>query len=175
MTDFVTAECMVRQLHAHYVDAVWRKDVDRFGDCFTENCEWRIAGHVLAGRAQIVEFMSGVFPLFRRILLTMRTPAFEVGEGVASARTYFTENSVKASGEPLFAIGSYYERFADEGDRWRFSWRAFQTEYAGPVDFTGPLYDNPEWGPPPGMPPMDYIPLDHSGNLTSVEVGLAVE
>lgn len=172
MNDFVTAECMIRQVHARYVDAVWRKDLASFGDCFAEDCEWRIAGHVLAGRAQIMEFMGGVFPLFRRILLTMRTPALEFVDGVASARTYFTENSQKADGSPLFAIGSYYETFVDQGDRWRFQWRAFQTEYAGPVDFTGPLYENPDWGPVPGMPPRDYIPRDASGNLDSINVGL---
>ena len=25
MNDFVVAECMIRQLHSHYVDAVWRQ------------------------------------------------------------------------------------------------------------------------------------------------------
>lgn len=171
MTDYVTAECMIRQLHAHYVDAVWRKDIDAFGDCFSENCEWRIAGRVLHGRKEIVPFMSSVFGQFRRILLTMRTPVVEVGDGIASARTYFSEQSVLANGQPMAAIGSYYERFVDEGDRWRFSWRLFQTEYAGPTDFTGPFYDNPEWGAPPAMPPLDTIPVDHSGTLSEETPG----
>jgi uncharacterized protein (TIGR02246 family) len=166
MTEFHVAECMIRQLHAHYVDAVWRKDIDRFGDCFAEDCEWRIAGHVLQGRPAIVAFMSHVFPQFERILLTMRTPVLEVGEGVASARTYFTEQSKFADGRPMAAIGSYFERFVDEGDRWRFKWRLFQTEYASSPDFTGPFYENPEWGAPPAMPPLDAVPVDHSGTLS---------
>ena len=170
MSDFVVAECMIRQLHAHYVDAVWRKDIEAFGDCFTQDCEWRIAGKVMRGRGEIVSFMSQVFPLFNRILLTMRTPCLEVGDGVASARTYFTENSQMTDGTPLAAIGSYYERFVDQGDRWRFSWRVFRTEYAGPPDFTGPFYENPDYGPPPAMPPMDAIPIDHSSNLGHIEV-----
>jgi len=169
INDYVVAECMVRQLHARYVDAVWRKDLDSFVDCFTENSEWRIAGHAVIGRPAIREFMGQVFPLFRRILLTMRTPNFELtGKGEAAGRTYFTENSVKADGSPLAAIGSYYERFVDEGDRWRFSWRVFRTEYAGPPDFTGPFYDNPDYGPPPAMPPWDTIPADGSGNLSKI-------
>lgn len=171
MNDFVVAECMIRQLHAHYLDAVWRKDIDAFGDCFTEDCEWRIAGNVLRGRPEIVSFMSQVFPQFNRILLTMRTPTLDLsGPGVASARTYFTENSQMADGTPLAAIGSYYERFVDQGDRWRFSWRVFRTEYAASPDFTGPFYDNPDYGAPPAMPPMDAIPVDHSGNLSAIEV-----
>lgn len=167
--DFVVAECMVRQLHARYVDAVWRKDLDAFADCFTADCEWRIAGHNVVGREAIREFMGQVFPGFRRILLTMRTPSFSLDRaGEASARTYFTENSVMENGTPLFAIGSYYERFVDEGDRWRFSWRVFRTEYAGPSDLSGPFYDNPDYGPPPAMPPADTIPADFSGKLTEL-------
>lgn len=171
MNDFVVAECMIRQLHAHYVDAVFRKDIDAFGDCFAEDCEWRIAGKVMRGRGEIVSFMSQVFPLFNRILLTMRTPAMSLdGPGKASARTYFTENSQMADGTPLAAVGSYYERFVDEGDRWRFSWRVFRTEYAGSPDFSGPFYDNPDYGAPPAMPPLDTVPIDHSGNLGDIEV-----
>ena len=173
MTEFHVAECHIRQLHARYVDAVWRKDLDSFADCFSENCEWRIAGKTIIGRPAIREFMSHVFPIFNRVLLTMRTPCLEVGDGVASARTYFTENSQFADGQPLQAVGSYYERFADEGDRWRFTWRVFRTEYAGPPDFTGQFYDNPDYGAPPAMPPADTIPVDHSGNLDDLECGKA--
>jgi uncharacterized protein (TIGR02246 family) len=171
MNDFVVAECMIRQLHSHYVDAVFRKDIAAFGDCFTEDCEWRIAGKALLGRDQIVSFMSQAFPMFNRILLTMRTPALSLdGPGKASARTYFTENSQMADGTPLAAVGSYYERFVDEGDRWRFSWRIFRTEYASSPDFSGPFYENPDYGPPPAMPPLDAVPIDHSGNLGEIEV-----
>lgn len=155
MTEFHIAECMIRQLHARYADAVWRKDIHAFADCFTENCEWRISGRVLHGRDAASEFMSGLFPRFRRILLTMRTPVLDVGDGVASGRTYFTEQSVFTDGSLLAPIGSYYERFVDQGDRWRFSWRLFQTEYYGPPDMSGSFHDNPDWGAPPAMPPMD--------------------
>jgi len=171
MNDFVIAECMVRQLHARYADAVWRKDIDAFGDCFAEDCEWRISARVLRGRGEIIHFMSQVFPLFNRILLTMRTPCLNLaGTGEASARTYFTENSQMSDGSPLAAVGSYYERFIDQGDRWRFSWRLFRTEYAASPDFTGPFYENPDYGPPPAMPPLDAVPEDHSKNFDSIEM-----
>lgn len=44
MTDFSATEAAIRQLHALYADAVWRKDYESFGDCFTEDAEWRISG-----------------------------------------------------------------------------------------------------------------------------------
>lgn len=169
MTEPHVADFHIRQLHAHYVDAVWRQDLDAFVDCFAESCEWRIAGHVVTGRTATRQFMAAVFPKFRRILLTMRNPCIDVtGPGAASGRTYFTENSVMADGTPLLAIGSYYERFVDDGDRWRFSWRVFRTEYAGPPDMTGPFWDNPDYGPPPAMPPDDTVPPDFSGNLSDI-------
>lgn len=171
MNDFVIAECMIRQLHARYVDAVFRQDMDAFADCFTKDCEWRIAGKVVAGRAAIVRFMGEVFPLFNRILLTMRNPCVSLeSPGKATARTYFTENSQMADGTPLTAVGSYYERIVDEGDQWRFAWRVFRTEYAGASDFSGPFYENLDYGAPPAMPPSDEVPPDYSGNLSGIEV-----
>ena len=53
MTDFLAAESGIRQLHARYLDAVWRKDFDAFGDCFAENAEWRIGGKILRGRDHV--------------------------------------------------------------------------------------------------------------------------
>ena len=44
MTDLVVADCAIRQLHARYIDAVWRKDIDAFVDCFAEDAEWKIGG-----------------------------------------------------------------------------------------------------------------------------------
>lgn len=163
MSDFVAAECGIRQLHARYVDAVWRKDGEAFGDCFAEAAEWRVGGSVMQGRDGITEAMRGVFPLFRRILMTFRTPILEVGDGVASGRTYVSENSVFADGRPFAPIGIYFERFVRQGAVWRFQWRLFQTNYAGPPDLSGTFFDVPDYGAPPAMPPLDEITIDRSG------------
>lgn len=167
MTDFVAVEAAIRQLHARYADAVWRKDFDAFGDCFTEDAEWRIGGKILSGRADIVANLKRLMPNFERVLMTFRTPILEVGageeEGTATARTYVTENNIFADGRPGSSVGIYYERFVQEGGRWRFSWRLFQTYYLGAADITGPLYKNPDFGPPPNMPPLDAPTFDHTG------------
>jgi hypothetical protein len=75
-----------------------------------------------------------------------------------------SEQSVLA-GKPFAPIGTYFDRCVDEGDRWRFGWRLFQTHYAGPPDMTGALFENPDFGPPPAMPPLDAPTIDHTGNL----------
>jgi ketosteroid isomerase-like protein len=163
MTDFVVAEAAIRQLQARYSDAVWRKDYDAFINLFAEDAEWRITGLVLRGRREIRGFIELAMARFKRVLITTRTPILEVGNGTASGRTYFTENSLFADGKPYAPIGTYYERFVDQGDQWRFAWRLFQTEYSGPPDLSGAFFDNPDWGAPPAMPPLDAVPADHSG------------
>lgn len=163
MTDFLVAEAGVRQLHAHYVDAVWRKDYEAFGDCFTQDAEWRISGMVLRGRDDIVWNLKRLLPRFRRVLMTFRTPVLQVGEGTATGRTYVTEQSSLLDGSPGMTIGTYYERFVDQGDRWRCNWRLFQLHYMGPEDLSGPFFENPDFGPPPQMPALDAPTYNHSG------------
>jgi uncharacterized protein (TIGR02246 family) len=163
MTDFVTAEAGIRQLHARCADAVWRKDYEGFGDCFTEDAEWRISGMVLRGRDEIVGNLKRLLPKFHRVLMTFRTPIIEVGEGTASGRTYTTEQSTFSDGRPATTIGIYYERFVNQGGQWRFSWRLFQLHYMGPADLSGPFFDNPDFGPPPSMPGFDAPTYNHSG------------
>ncbi len=163
MTDFVAAEAGIRELHARYCDAVWRKDYVAFADCFAADAEWRIAGMVLQGRAQIAGTLERLMGNFHRILMTFRTPILDVGDGVASGRTYVTEQSAFKNGRPGTTIGLYYERFVRQGDRWRFSWRLFQLHYMGPADLTGSFFDQADYGPPPAMPPLDAPTYNHSG------------
>jgi len=58
--DLLLAELAIRQLHVKYADAVWRKDFVAFGDCFAEDCEWRIGGMILRGRDEIVHSFEGI-------------------------------------------------------------------------------------------------------------------
>jgi hypothetical protein len=161
MTNLGTAEMAIRQLHARYADAVWRKDFVAFGDCFTEDAEWRIAGNIFSGRANIVQTIERVMVDYKRVLMTFRTPLIEVGDRSATARTYVTEDRAVIRGNPGMAIGRYYERIVDQGDRWRFKWRLYQLLYLGPPDLSGSFFENPDYGAPPGMPEPDALPVNH--------------
>jgi len=163
MTDFLVAEAAIRQLHARYTDAVWRKDYAAFGDCFAEDAEWRIAGMTLSGRARIVEAFERLMSNHRRVLMNFRTPILDVGDGVASGRTYVSEQNAFINGRPGTTIGIYYERFRNCGERWRFTWRLYQLHYLGPADLSGPLFDQADYGAPPNMPPLDAPTYNYSG------------
>ncbi|MBW8785616.1 MAG: hydroxyacylglutathione hydrolase [Novosphingobium sp.] len=161
--DFVAAEAGIRQLHARYVDAVFRKDFAAFGDCFTDDAEWRIAGQILRGRPRIVGFLERVMDNFHRVIMTFRTPILNLEGRTALARTYVTENNGFKSGRPGFNIGTYYERLvADESGVWRRSWALYQLHYMGPSDLTGSFFEQPDYGAPPAFPPGDATTVNYS-------------
>ena len=166
MADLYVAEADIRQLYARYVDAVWRKDHVAFGNCFAADAEWRISGMVFRGRAEIAAFMQQVFPKYRFILLNFRTPLLSVVDDTAEARTYVSEQSVLLDGRAFGPLGIYYDRFVRQSGQWRYSWRLFHTCYSGPPDLSGAFFENPDFGPPPAMPPLDAPSFDRTGMLT---------
>jgi uncharacterized protein (TIGR02246 family) len=164
---FFELQLAIMRLHAEYTDAVWRQDVAAFGDCFARDAEWRVSGTVVRGRSNIETFMAGAFTKYRRILMTFRTPIVHLGAEGLSARTYVSEQSVLANGTAYAPIGTYYERFVHEDGRWLFGWRLFMTEYVGPPDLSGQFFDNPEFGRPPAMPPLDQPSINRSGIIAA--------
>ena len=152
MTSLSEADSAIRQLHARYIDAVWRQDAAAFGDCWVENAEWKIIGSEIRGRAPIVALWSQVMQNFERVIQFYHQPILEVGEGAASGRTYVTEHNCFKDGRKAFTIGLYHETYRDDGDRWRFTWRHFDLFYMGPPNLSGTFFDIPEYGPPPHHP-----------------------
>jgi len=155
MTDFADTECAIRQLHARYIDAVFRKDFDAFTECFAEDAEWKVAGLHIRGRAEIRREIERFLAPMDRTIMMFGTPILEVGQGTAVGRTYVREYNKAKNGETASTVGVYYERFVNQGDRWRFQWRHWMLYYLGPPDLSAPFYDCRDYGPPPGMPGAD--------------------
>jgi hypothetical protein len=155
MVDELRAEAGIRRLHARYADAVFRKDYMAFGDCFTEAAQWRVGGHVLQGRGACVDFLQDRMARLRWVFMDFRTPLLEIGDGVASGRSYVTEQSAFADGTQSSSLATYFERFVEDQGVWRRAWALFQIHYIGPADLTGRFLTQPDYGPPPAMPPDD--------------------
>ena len=168
MTSLADAQAGIRDLHARYTDAVWRKDFDAFAGCHAEDGEWRISGRVFRGRAEIREGISVILDKFIRVLITYRNPMLSVGEGKASGRTYIDERCAWKNGNTNIAIGIYYEHFVELDGLWLYKWRLFQRHYTGAPDMTGTFDEHPDYGPPPAMPPLDA----NTGDMASVRWGL---
>jgi SnoaL-like domain len=171
MTSLAEAQAGIRELHARYSDATFRKDYDAFAGCFAPDAEWRISGRVFRGPGEVREAIATIMDKFIRVLITFRTPILNVGDGLASGRTWVDERCAWKNGDTNVAIGLYYEHFALAGDRWLFSWRMFETHYRGPPDMTGEFFDHQDYGPPPAMPPRDTM----TGDMASKRWGLAPE
>lgn len=155
MIDLQAAEFAIRQLHARYADALWRKDPQSFGDLFAEGAEWKVAGMHLRGREEIRSTFASFMQHTGRTLMTFRTPIVDLVDGVVQSRTYVTESNKFADGRSAETIGVYYERFTQEGGRWLFGFRHWNLCYIGPPDLSAHFYDVREYGPPPGFPGPD--------------------
>jgi len=158
MSNFVIAECAIRQLHARFVDAVWRKDSDAFANCFAEDAEWKIAGMQIQGRAEIGRQFSNLMSKSERAMMFLGMPILEVAQTTATGRIYVTEYVKMLDGSAARTLGVYYDKYVGEGDQWRFQWRHWNCYYRGPADFSAPFISCPDYGPHPGMPAPDEAP-----------------
>lgn len=150
--DRLAAEIGVRRLHALCADAVWRKDRASFVACFVEDAVWKVAGADQQGHAAIGAGFEQFLDLNERVLMQFGSPILEIGKGEASGRTYATELVKGRDGRGMCSIGIYYERFVEQDDEWRFTWRHFDFCYFGPADLSAPLFDFVDRGPPPALP-----------------------
>ena len=160
--DVLLAAEGIRQLHARYGDAVFRKDYQAFRSCWSEDAEWRIAGNVFRGREEIGDFLERAMGNFHRVIMTFRTPMVELTDAGAKTRVYVTEQNGFKNGRPGATIGTYYEQVVQQDGQWLRSWALFQLHYMGPADLTGDYFEQPDFGPPPAFPPLDTIPPNYS-------------
>ena len=154
-TDFIKAESGIRQLYAHFSDAVWRHDASACENCFTEDARWKLAGMEFIGRTDIGAAFSRLLADCERVTLILGLPVLEVAQGTATGRIQVTELTKMVDGTSAMTIGVYYDRYVQESDRWRFQLRHFGLHYRGPIDMSASLVECPDYGPPPGMPGPD--------------------
>ncbi len=155
MMEFVIADSGIRQLHARFIDAVWRKDIAAFADCFAEHAEWKIAGMHMRGRADIAATASRLLGACERILITASTPVLEVQDGIARGRLHCLEFAKLIAGGSAMTIGVYHDRYVEEKQQWRFEWRHWAVHYRGPADLSVPFIQSPDYGPFPNTPGPD--------------------
>lgn len=159
MTDLLTADFAIRQLHGRYVDAVFRKDAAAFADCWCEDADWKIGGRHFSGRAAVVAGFAELAGYAERVLMMLGMPSLEIREGEATGRIYVTELIKRMDGGHSRTVGVYYDRYRGEGLEWRFASRHWNLYYRGPGDFSEAFFPGLDYGPPPAMPAADEPPL----------------
>jgi hypothetical protein len=152
---FLRADAGIRQLHARFVDAVWRQDAVAFGQCFARAGEWKIATLHFKGRDVIEGKVLQLLGVCERIALIPGQPLLELTAAGASGRVPMTELAKMKDGSSAMTLGIYYDRYVEEEGRWRFAWRHWGLHYRGPVDLSAEFVHCPDYGPPPGLPGPD--------------------
>lgn len=159
----LAADLGIRQLHARYVDAVWRKDLAAFTACFAPEAGWKIAGHHAVGREAIGETFTRLIGPSLRVLMFVGLPCLDFAGATASGRVNITELVKRADGAAMRTLGVYYDRYRvaegmalgeTPGGDWLFTERHWHLFYRGPMDMSAPMLDALEYGPPPAMPGM---------------------
>jgi uncharacterized protein (TIGR02246 family) len=153
--DFMLAETGIRQLYGRYADAVWRKDVEAFRDCFTEDATWKIGGRVLHGRKDIGELFAASLVPSEKVMMWVGVPVIQLDGATATGRVQVSEMIKRKDGSGLRTLAIYYERYAEQDGVWRFHWHHFSLHYVGPPDLSGDLFPCQEYGPPPALPGPD--------------------
>jgi ketosteroid isomerase-like protein len=155
MIDLVAVDYHVRQLHARFVDAVWRQDADGFSGCFARDAVWKIAGMEMTGRAEIADGCRRLLGRCEHIRLIVGQPILSVGEdGVLTSRVYVTEMTRLDTATQVIVFGAYFDHYVEEDGGWRFARRHWSFHYRGPFAI-GEYNPYPDYGPPPGMPALD--------------------
>jgi uncharacterized protein (TIGR02246 family) len=155
MLDLLIAESAVRQLHARYIDALWRKDTAAFVGCFTVDAQWKVAGLQASGRVQIGNQFEKLMAPSERVVMFVGMPLIDIEHDKASSRVHVTEYVKRRDGSAMRTIGIYYDRYLCEDGCWLFQQRHFDLCYRGAPDFSAAFCEVPDYGPPPGMPDAD--------------------
>jgi hypothetical protein len=156
--DVLTAEAEIRQMHARYANAVWRRDFATIAEIWTEDAEFRIAGLVHQGRDQIMAFMQRAFKDVDWVLMEFGTPIVHLeDDNRALSRVQCREENILMKG-----VGIYWERLVRQDGRWRRRWAMFELHYIERDGQPGRRLEQPDYGPPPAFPPLDTIPINHS-------------
>jgi uncharacterized protein (TIGR02246 family) len=154
--DFMIAESGIRQLYGRYADAVWRKDVPAFVECFAEDAIWKIGGRTLHGREEIGGVFEASLAPSERVMMWLGIPVITLtGERTATGRVQVTELIKRKDGSSARTLALYYERYVEEDGVWRLGWHHFNLYYFGPPDLSATFLENMEYGPPPGLPGAD--------------------
>ena len=151
---FLRAEAGVRQLYAHYADAVWRKDRAAFEQCFAPDAVWKISGQRIEGRAACGNFFAKSIAVSQHVAFWPGPVALTREGDTVTGRLQATELIKRDSGG-LRTLGLYYDRYVEHEGRWRFAWHHFDMVYFGPPDLAAEMIGSPDYGAPPGQPGPD--------------------
>jgi hypothetical protein len=136
-----TAEQLIGDLVHRYADAVTRRDVPRWADCWTEDACWELrADRVARGRAAIVDQLERALATLEGVVQSVLHGSVRVEGGKATGRWSLSEHYRRVGGEAGLLLFAYDDTYLEREGRWLFGGRTLVPSYVGPPDLSGTFH-----------------------------------
>ena len=145
----VEQESAIRQLLARSSDCVWRKDIEQYGQCWSNTGEWRVLGLSFHGRDAIKAGWWQFMDALKTAWQVSNNVALAIDGEVAYGRIYLDETLLMPDGSVTLTRGVYHDIYRIEEGCWVFSRRQIDFCYMGPPDMSGRFFALPDYGPGP--------------------------
>ena len=113
----------VQDLFAQYAHRIDGRDFDGFGELFTVDCDYSLAGNAQQGRAAIIAFMRSVMtnPGGAHIITNVSVRTADGGELAAVADYLLTRRPETDAPFAVIGIGKYDATVVEDDGAWRFA------------------------------------------------------
>ena len=117
----------VRELVENYADAVFQRDAAQWGENWTADATWSIAGREIRVRDQIVAVWTDIMGQYPFVGMYLTSGGCALDGDRGEGRWYVLDVGATASGEDLCTFGRYHDRYARDTDGvWRFLSRRYE-------------------------------------------------
>ncbi len=126
-------EARVRDLVAHYADAVTRQAADEVSLLFSPDGVWTVTGYgTHEGRDAVRGFLAGLLEHWDTIvhaLLSGRVALDPEDPTRARGRWYISEFGVRTDGTEVFFAGVYHDEYVARDGTWYFARRRYDSMF----------------------------------------------
>ena len=115
----------IRALNESYADAVFRRDAQAWGICWTDDATWHLMGNTITGRAAIVAAWETAMAGFKFVAFFVQPGSLQVDGDSASGTVYTHEVLENQAGVLLRPVGRYDDRYSRLNGIWLFAERRY--------------------------------------------------
>lgn len=126
-------EARIRDLVAHYADAVTRQEAGEVSLLFAPTGVWTVTGYgTHEGRAAVREFLAGLLVHWDTIVHALLSGRVALDPGDpdrARGRWYISEFGVRTDGTEVFFAGVYHDEYVQRDGTWYFDRRRYDSMF----------------------------------------------
>lgn len=126
--DTVADELAIRRLVAAYTDGVNQRDAHAWGDVWTDDGRWDLAGHIYKGRDDIVVRWKEALASYRTVFQLTTDGVVTLDGDQATGRWYVMERNVRRDDSVVELWGWYDDRYVRTRAGWRLQTRVLHVQ-----------------------------------------------